>query len=132
MAINSKNKGATFERKLSSLFREYGYDTHRTAQYCGNSGQAQDIMGLPYISVEAKARKEIAVCRWMEQAIRDATANGGGNKPTVFMKENFGEVLVLMRFTDWMELYREWEAGKTLENETDFKSRQDQNISDKP
>ena len=124
MPINSRNKGATFERKLSSLFREYGYDTHRTAQYCGNSGQAHDIMGLPYISVEAKARKEIAVCRWMDQAIRDATANGGGDKPTVFMKENFGEVLVLMRLNDWMELYREWEVSESFKrgNENENKT----------
>lgn len=114
MPINSKNKGARFERTLAGMFREYGYDTHRTAQYCGKTGQAADVQGLPYISVEAKSRKEIAIYSWMEQAIRDAKAAGKGDKPVVFMKENNGEVLALLRFEDFMEIYQEWEASETL------------------
>ena len=41
--INSKQKGARFERQLAGLFRDYGYtDARRTAQYCGNTGDSSD------------------------------------------------------------------------------------------
>lgn len=33
--INSKQKGARFERKLASIFRDYGDDTCRTAKVIG-------------------------------------------------------------------------------------------------
>ena len=55
MAVNSKQKGARFERLLASKFREYGYDqARRTAQYCGNTGAASDVVGLPGLHIEAK------------------------------------------------------------------------------
>ena len=48
MSINSKDKGSRFERQLASMFRDYGYkEARRTAQYCGNTGQAADIEGVP-------------------------------------------------------------------------------------
>ena len=50
--INSKDKGARFERQLAGLFRDYGYSgARRTAQYCGNTGDASDVVGLPGIHV---------------------------------------------------------------------------------
>ena len=52
--IRSKDKGKRFERQLASRFREYGYDAKRTAQYCGNTGDAADVIGLPGIHIEAK------------------------------------------------------------------------------
>ena len=56
MTINSKQKGARFERLLASKFRDYGYtNSRRTAQYCGNTGDASDVIGLPGIHCEAKA-----------------------------------------------------------------------------
>ena len=56
--INSKQKGARFERQLASMFRAYGYaDARRTAQYCGNTGDASDVVGLAGIHVEAKSQE---------------------------------------------------------------------------
>ena len=54
MAINSKQKGARFGRDLARKLREYGYEARRTAQYCGNTGDASDVVGLPYLHIEAK------------------------------------------------------------------------------
>lgn len=52
--INAKQKGARFERELADLFRKMGYaGARRTAQYCGNTGDASDVVGLPGIHVEA-------------------------------------------------------------------------------
>lgn len=113
--INSKQKGARFERTLASKFREYGYsDSRRTAQYCGNTGDASDVVGLPGIHVEAKHAEAMRLYEWMAQAKRDAAANGKGNLPAVFHKKNNAEILVTMELDDWINLYREWEAGFDL------------------
>jgi Holliday junction resolvase len=115
MAINSKQKGARFERLLASKFREQGYDARRTAQYCGNSGDAADVTGLPGIHVEAKHAEQMRLYEWMAQAKRDAAAGGGNALPTVFHKKNHAEILVTMELDDWFCLFREWEAGHDLQ-----------------
>lgn len=112
MAVNSKQKGARFERTLASKFREYGYDARRTAQYCGNTGDAADVVGLPGIHIEAKHQETMRLYEWISQAKRDAA--GKGNLPAVFHKKNNAEILVTMTLEDWMNLYREWEAGHDL------------------
>lgn len=109
MAVNSKAKGARFERTLASKFREYGYDARRTAQYCGNTGDAADVVGLRGIHIEAKHQEQMRLYEWMSQAKRDA--DGKGDLPAVFHKKNNAEILVTMTLDDWMNLYREWEAG---------------------
>lgn len=114
--INSKQKGARFERALASIFREYGFnEARRTAQYCGNSGDASDVVGLPNIHVEAKHQERMMLYDWIAQARRDAEANGKGNLPTVFHKKNNAEILVTMTLTDWMILYREYYSGLEIQ-----------------
>ena len=109
MPVNSKQKGARFERQLASKFRELGYEARRTAQYCGNTGEAADVIGLPGLHIEAKHQETMRLYEWMAQAKRDAK----GNKlPAVFHKKNNAPILVTMELDDFMEIYREWEAGK--------------------
>ena len=113
--INSKQKGARFERTLARIFRDYGYsDSRRTAQYCGNTGDASDVVGLPGIHVEAKHAEAMRLYDWMAQAKHDAEAGGKGNLPAVFHKKNNAAILVTMELDDWINLYREWEAGFDL------------------
>lgn len=114
MPVNSKQKGARFERQLASRFREQGYDARRTAQYCGNTGDASDVKGLPGIHVEAKHQETMRLYDWMAQAKRDVAAGGGNALPAVFHKKNNAPVLVTMELDDWFNLYREWEAGHDL------------------
>ena len=115
MAVNSKQKGARFERSLARIFREYGYtDARRTAQYCGNTGEASDVIGLPGLHIEAKHQETMRLYEWMSQAKRDAEAGGGNRLPAVFHKKNNADILVTMRLEDFMHLYREWEAGLDL------------------
>lgn len=113
MAINSKNKGARFERELAGTIREkYGYhDCRRTAQYCGNTGDASDIVGLPGIHIEAKHQETMRLYDWMAQAVRDAKHG----LPAVFHRKNHAEILVTMRLDDWMTLYFEYAAGFDLD-----------------
>lgn len=109
MAVNSKQKGARFERQLASKLRELGYDARRTAQYCGNTGDASDVVGLPGLHIEAKHQEAMRLYDWMAQAKRDAK---GKNLPAVFHKKNNAPILVTMELDDFMEIYREWEAGQ--------------------
>jgi hypothetical protein len=112
--VNSKQKGARFERQLASRFRDYGYEARRTAQYCGNTGDASDVVGLPGIHVEAKHQERMQLYDWMAQAKRDSA--GSDRLPAVFHKKNNAEILVTMTIDDWFNLYREWEAGFNLKN----------------
>ena len=105
--VNSRQKGARFERQLASKLREYGYDCRRGQQYCGANGDA-DVVGLPGIHIEAKAVERLNIYDAVNQSKRDARK---GELPTVFHKKNNCEILVTMPLDYWMELYREWEAG---------------------
>lgn len=116
--INSKEKGARFERELASRFREYGYtDSRRTAQYCGNTGDASDVVGLPGLHIEAKHQEKMHLYDWIDQAKRDTKASGENVLPAVFHKKNYAEVLVTMTFDDFMTIYREWEAMMSLKED---------------
>ena len=112
MTVNSRAKGASFERTLASKLREYGYDCRRGQQYCGANGDA-DVVGLPGIHIEAKACEQMRLYDWMSQAKRDS--EGTGRLPAVFHKKNYAEILVTMRLDDFMILYSEYAAGFDLD-----------------
>lgn len=125
MGKMSRDKGARFERELAGKFREYGYTgSQRTAQHCGKNGGKPDVIGVPYIHIEAKHQEKMYLYDWMEQAKRDATAAGEGNLPAVFHRKNHAEILVTMRFDDWIQLYREYESGKYLEKRGEADGKQ--------
>jgi hypothetical protein len=109
MAINSRDKGARFERTIAGMFRDYGYQAERTAQHCGKNGDAPDVRGVRGIHIETKAVERLNIYDAMDQAKRDS--KNTDNLPTVIHKKNNHEVLVTMRFEDWMKLYMEWEAS---------------------
>ena len=109
--INSKEKGKRFERKIASIFREEGYEARRSAQYCGNTGEAADVVGIPNIHIECKNQNRMCLYDWVDQAVRDSTAAGDGKLPVVIHKADNKEILVTMRLDDWFQLFREWEAG---------------------
>ena len=109
MGKMSREKGKRYERELAATLQEYGYNARRTAQYCGKTGDASDVIGLPGIHIEAKHQEQFRIYDWMTQAAFDSLKSG--DKPTVFFRKNNRETLVCMRLIDWIELYREWEAS---------------------
>lgn len=106
MAINSREKGRRGEVELARILRSYGYDAYRVQQYCGANGDA-DVEGLPGIHIEVKRVQRLQVYDAMQQAKRDAPA---GFIPAVFHRRNNQPWLVIMELTDWLEIYRAWEA----------------------
>lgn len=110
MAVNARQKGARFERQLAGHLREYGYRTRRGQQYCGANGDA-DVVGLPGMHIEAKHQEKMHLYDWMEQARRDSRQD---ELPAVFHKKNNADILVTMTLDDWMQIYREYEAGNYI------------------
>lgn len=106
--MNSKQKGARGERELARKLREYGYDSRRGQQYCGSNGDP-DVTGLPGVHIECKRVERLNVEDAMSQSKGDARDD---EKPVVAHRKNNCEWLVTMRLVDWMDLYREWEAGR--------------------
>ena len=127
MGKMSREKGKRFERSLASRFREYSFDARRTAQYCGKTGDASDVVGLPGIHVEAKHVEQMRLYEWIAQAKRDAEAGGKGNLPVVFHKKNNDEILVSMPLDVFMTIYKEWwENQDDLEGEAETEQSGDQ------
>ena len=112
MPINSKQKGARFERQVAGMFKDYGYKAFRTAQYEGKTGDCADVEGVPYIHLECKHQEKMKLYDWIAQAVRDSQKKK--RIPVVIHKQNNKEVLVTMRWSDFIDFFREWEAGHDI------------------
>lgn len=107
MAVNSRRKGAEFERKLANLLKEYGYSARRGQQFCGANGDA-DVVGLEHIHIEAKAVEKLNLYDAMEQSKNDARPD---EIPVVIHKKNRKSILVTMELDEFMKMYKEFEKG---------------------
>lgn len=105
--MNSKRKGKMGEIELSHVLKDHGYDCRRGQQYSGSNGDA-DVAGLPGIHIECKRVERLSLYDAMAQSKHDARE---GEKPAVFHRKDRSKWLVTMEIDDFMEIYREWEAG---------------------
>lgn len=114
--MNSRTKGADYERELSHKLNAYGYKTRRGQQFSGANGDA-DVVGLDFVHIEAKRTEKTNMYAWMEQAVRDASVasekHGCYMMPTVFHRKNRQEDLVILRLDDWQILYDAYLEKKT-------------------
>ena len=108
MGKAERERGKRGERELAKILREYGYDTKRGHQYCGAAGNA-DVIGLPGIHIGCKRVERLNILDAISQAVHDALP---GLLPTVFHRRDRCEWLVTMRLSDWITIYREWEADR--------------------
>lgn len=108
--INSRNKGRRGELELVNELKDHGYNCRRGQQFSGASGDA-DVIGLPGIHIECKRVERLNLQDAMAQAKHDRME---GTFPTVFHRRNNARWLVTMELDDWIELYREWEAGESM------------------
>ena len=120
--MKSKRKGAGYEREVAAVLRNHGYDARRTAQYCGNTGDASDVVGLPYVHIECKRYANRAFdYDWIEQAKRDSieaskkTGSDHYDIPIVIHRTDNHKSLVTLYLDDFMDIYREYEAGIDLD-----------------
>ena len=128
MPINSRPKGARFERYLALWFRDEGWaDAKRGGQHAGrdvNTGQdAPDLIvpGLTeWLHIEAKHVERLQLQDAYDQARRDAS--GVGKIPCVIHKRNSTDPLVTISLEDFAQFLRgdlpPNNENQTKENET--------------
>lgn len=106
MTVNSKQKGARSERELAKLLREHGYENaRRSAQYCGNTGDAADIVdALPGFHIECKHQETTKIWDWLAQAERD---HKEGTIPIVVFRRNRSKWQVCLDFERFLDLIKE-------------------------
>lgn len=64
---------------------------------------------------QGKHQEQMRLYDWMDQAKRDAAATDKFLLPAVFHKKNNHNILVTMELEDWMQIYREYESGMSLD-----------------
>lgn len=103
---SSKRKGKVGELEVVNLLKKFGYnDAHRSAQYCGNTGGAADVVGLPGIHIEVKRVEKQNLKKAYEQAVNDSKANGN-NIPAVFHRKSREPWMVTLSLNDFLKLYK--------------------------
>ena len=121
--MNSRSKGKRGELELAQLLRNNGYiNARRTAQHCGNTGDAPDVTGVDGLHIECKRveqfRDEVA----LQQAERDARR---GNVPIVMYRRNGEEWKAMTRLDIFLIIWNElsdtqrqniWQKIKFLKN----------------
>lgn len=99
--INSKRKGAVGEREVAHILREHGYDARRTAQYCGNTGDAADVIGLDGFHIEVKRCETTKIWDWIHQAERDHKAE---EIPLVVFRKSHEDWQVCLSLESFLKL----------------------------
>ena len=103
--INSKDKGKRGELSVVHILKEHGYDAHRTAQYCGNTGDAADVVGLPGFHLECKHQERMELYKWYAQAVNDSAKSG--DTPIVVHRANNKPWLVSLSLEDFLKILGE-------------------------
>ena len=104
--INSRDKGARFERRIAKMLREYGYEAERGQQHAGGKDSPDVKHNMPRIHIEAKDVEKLNIWNALEQSKRDA---GEDEIPVVMFKRNRTKVYVAMPFEEFMDLFQAWE-----------------------
>jgi hypothetical protein len=106
----SRTKGRVFERLVAKMLRAVWPEAKRGFQ--SRSGRdAPDVDGCP-LWVETKHGARVNV----RAAMRQALASTDGRPVVVVSREDRGEVLVTMRFEEWLA---QWLDRKALEAEVE-------------
>ena len=112
--MNSKQKGKRGELEAASFLRELGFpETRRTAQYCGNTGRADDIIGVEGLHIEVKRCEQVRIMDWLEQAERDSAE---GAIPVVMFRRSREPWYVCLPAKDFFKEYDQILRTRNLTN----------------
>jgi hypothetical protein len=97
--INSRSKGARFERWVADWFKKcLGKSEARRGQQFSGSPDSPDVKGcITGCHIECKAKERINVNEAMDQAIKDKAS---WDVPVVIHKKNYKPVLLTIRLED--------------------------------
>lgn len=108
--IDSRAKGARFERQLAKMLREHGYEAERGCQHAGGKDSPDVKHNMHRIHIEAKDVEKLNIWNALEQSKRDA---GEDEIPVVMFKRNRTQVYVAMPFEEFIEMHQAWEREQT-------------------
>ena len=101
--INSRRKGARYERELARYLSENGFpDSRRGEQFSGGSDSPDVVSEFPF-HIEAKHVQALNLYSAMTQSIRDA----GDKPPCVIHRKNNSESMFTCRLSDLVKLLNE-------------------------
>ena len=99
--MNSKQNGKRGELEVAKILREHGFDARRTAQFCGNTGDAADVVGLEGFHIEVKRAETTKIWDWIQQAERDHKAD---TVPLVVFRKNGETWKVVLDFDEFLKI----------------------------
>lgn len=101
----SKKKGSRGELELSTILNGLGLTSRRTAQFCGKSGDASDIIceELSEFHIEVKRTETLSLYPAMDQAVRDSQ---GKKIPIVCHRRNSKKWLVILHLEDFISFVK--------------------------
>lgn len=109
--VNSRRKGATFEREVAAILREHGFtDARRGQQYNGRNGDADVVGGPAGLHLECKRAEAFRWNEWWQQATEDARP---GEIPVVVWRKSRMEPMATLRLVDLLDLLRRQEGGES-------------------
>lgn len=106
--INSKRKGSVGELELVDFLKELGLNARRTAQFCGKSGDAADVIceELPWVHFECKRVETLSLYVALEQAKRDSA--GGEKLPIVAHRRSRKDWVAILDLAEFVKLARSY------------------------
>jgi Holliday junction resolvase len=106
MPINSRAKGARFEREIANILKNMGIKARRGQQFSGLEGE--DVVTNLSWHVECKAVQNLNVQNAYEQSLRDSKE---GTTPVVIHKKNRKPIMITMRLEDFPEAIKQWQEA---------------------
>lgn len=104
--INSRDKGARYERHIAQVLREHGYEAERGCQHSGGKDSPDVKHNMQGVHIECKAVERLNIWQALEQSKRDA---GENEIPVVMFKKNRTKDYVALPLEDFIEIYKAWE-----------------------
>lgn len=101
--VNSRDKGKRGELEVVRILKDHGFDARRSAQYCGNTGEAADITTNTNFHLEVKFRETTAIWDWIHQARDDHKA---GTIPAVVFRKSRERWQITLDFEEFLEIIK--------------------------
>lgn len=107
--INSRDKGARYERHIAQVLREHGYEAERGCQHAGGKDSPDVKHNMHGIHIEAKKTEHLRIWEALEQSKRDA---GEDEIPIVVFSRNRSKDYVALSFEDFLKIVGESRKGQ--------------------
>lgn len=100
----SKMKGKRGEREVANILKAHGHNARRTAQYCGSTGDASDVIGLDGYHIEVKNVERLNLWKAIEQSRHDAMEAGKNEVPVVVFKRSREKWQICLPFEEFLKI----------------------------